>query len=51
VRRADGGRAEASYGKWLSAEFRRPTWYGFMTYGDGGTIWDLKHFSVKASGE
>lgn len=42
----DGKPLASVSGKWLDPEFKRPTWYGFMTYGDGASVWDLKNLTI-----
>jgi len=47
LRRADGEMVVTPVERWLSREFKQPTWYGFVTVGDDTAVWDLKSFSVK----
>ena len=48
VTRADGESGSAKFEHLANDGFKKPNWYGFVTYGDGTAIWDLKKLTIEA---
>ena len=41
-----GGRFAKKFTSWENADFKEPNWFGFMSYGDDASLWDIDEFSV-----